>query len=363
MKLIIFSDIQFNNWGEFAVTMPNGLNSRFQDQLNALDTVFEFAKQQKNGDDVLLVHNGDLFESMTEKIDKQVFLTVYEKFAEFSKNEIPVVLLIGNHDWVDKTETSHMVEPFKEIENVLVVSAVGRQEIGGTSLSFIPYTRDNFKGKVTSLMNRAKSKSNYLFTHQGVNGAKVGPRDIPLKDTYSPEEFGTGVFNIVFNGHYHKHQRWGNFWIVGSPVQKDFGEREDRKGFLFLDTGVNPNDPQFIDVTIAPRFFKIQVNKAEDLCAPAGCCHKDFLWVVSTDVSREQIIEFVLTTQLDLTNVRIEIEQKREQRTRTDISLNMAIEDQVQRAIEFMQHQLGKAALDKDILVSMAMDYYRRSQT
>ncbi len=364
MKIIVFSDIQLNNWQEFSRTLPNGRNSRFQDQLNVLEHIFTYALAQKNGDDVLLVHNGDLFESMTEKIDKQVFLAAYEMFSQFSKNDIPVILLTGNHDWIDKTETAHMVEPFKEIENVVVVDKDVRQVVGDTSLNFIPYTRSNFKNKVAALASKATSKLNYLFTHQGVSGAKVGPRDVLLKEAYSPEDFGTRVFDVVFNGHYHKPQRWGNFWIIGSPVQKDFGERNDRKGFLFLDTLKDPKLPVYEQLD-APRFFKSQVDTLAQLqiCAsPRSVREQDFLWIISTELTEAAIKGELERMGHNLAHVRIEIEQKREQRTRTDISLNMALDEQVRRAVEYLQHQLNKENLDRDILVAMAVDLCKRGQ-
>ena len=45
-----------------------------------------------------------LFESLTENIDKATFPSVYDEFVEFSKNGIVVVLLVGNHDWLDRTK-------------------------------------------------------------------------------------------------------------------------------------------------------------------------------------------------------------------------------------------------------------------
>lgn len=369
MRIVCYSDIQYNNWEEFSKTLPNGLNSRFQDQLNVQDEIFEFAKAQKaTGDDVLLIHTGDLFESLTEKISKQVFLNVFDKFATFSKEGIPIILLVGNHDWLDKTETSHIIEPFREIENVLIVDKSMVQYVDNVALGFIPYTSKDFRERVKDVRNEITESSHwpefkYLFTHQGVNGAKVGPRDIILKSEYSHYDFCIDFFNVVFNGHYHKMQVYeAGFVIVGSSIQKDFGERGDPKGFWLLDTKADPQRPKYYK-TSSPKFFKVQINDIKDLeyihSNAMFVSERDFLWVLSSGPKEDEIREVLKTPNQD--HIRIDIEQRKEQRTRTDISLNMAVEDQIRRAIEFMLHQSGKE-LDADKLVSIAMELYRRSQ-
>ncbi len=363
MKIIVYSDIQFNAWSEFSKILPNGLNSRFQDQLNVQDEIFEFAKNQKDGDDVLLIHTGDLFESMTEKISKQVFLEVYERFSKFSKENIPVILLVGNHDWIDRTETSHMIEPFKEIENILIVDKPEVQTIDRTCLCFMPYTGRDFKKEIGNIKEQIGYQGDlkYLFSHQGVSGAKVGPRDVPLKHEYTYHDFGVDYFDLIFNGHYHKMQIFGSgFIIVGSPIQKDFGERNDPKGFWFLDTKVKPRRPNYIK-THSPNFFKIQIDEMSQLEGKLVEKNEDFLWIVAMGLKETEIKNDLFVKGYNLNNVRIDIEEKKELRTRTDISLNMTVEDQFKRAVEYMLHQSG-LELDMDKTLLKLQDLFHRSQ-
>jgi len=141
VKIIVFSDIQFNPWPEFSKVLSTGLNSRFQDQLNVLEEVFNHAIVLSRSDDVILVHTGDLFESMTEKIDKSTFLTVFAKFRKFSEMGILTFLVVGNHDWLDKTETSHILEPFDALENVVVIDSPLTLRPFDVGVAFVPYTR------------------------------------------------------------------------------------------------------------------------------------------------------------------------------------------------------------------------------
>ena len=353
MKAIVYSDAQFNPWKEFSRILPNGRNSRLQDQLDAQNEVF---KNCISINAHLLIHTGDLFESLTEKIDKVTFLTVYDKFVEFSKSGVVVVLIVGNHDWLDRTEKEHILEPFKEIQNIIVVDTPRVEQIGDTSFCFMPYTRMGFNEKIDEVSRIARnSKLRYLFTHQGVRGAKTGPRDTILKDEYSLIDFKTGNFDLVFNGHYHKPQTMGNnFIIVGSLVQKDFGEREDNKGFWVLDTETRA--ALFTENT-SPKFYKMELRKGEKFSPPEKfSTDKDFLWLITEEalVTEESIIKELLEDG----RVRIDIEISRlRQKPRTEISINMGIEEQL---TSYVKHV--KTDLNKEKLVGIGIDKWKRSQ-
>jgi len=354
MKIVTYSDAQFNNWKEFSRILPNGRNSRLQDQLNAQNEVFENCISINAH---LLIHTGDLFESLTEKIDKVTFLTVYDKFVEFSKSGVVVVLIVGNHDWLDRTEKEHILEPFKEIQNIIVVDAPRVEQVGDTSFCFLPYTKVELTEKIVELARISRnSERRYLFTHQGgIQGAKVGPRDTILKGDYSLIDFKVGNFDLVFNGHYHKPQTMGNnFIIVGSLVQKDFGEREDNKGFWVLDTETRA--ALFTENT-SPKFYKMELRKGEKFSLPEKfSIDKDFLWLITEEalVTEESIIKELL----EGSRVRIDIEISRlRQKPRTEISINMGIEEQLTSYVNY-----SKTDLNKGKLVGIGVDKWKRSQ-
>jgi len=355
LKLVIFSDIQFNEWKEFSRILPDGLNSRFNDQLQVLDEVFQFSIKNKAD---ILIHTGDLFETLTERISKKVFLEVYDKFAEFSKNGIVTILLVGNHDWLDKTESDHLLAPFSEISNVVIVDKERVELAGDIALCFIPNTKQDFNRKVYQITKQLSgARLKYLFSHQGVSGVKTGPRDVPLKEDYSIADFKPAYFDLIFNGHYHKPQRMGsNLVIVGSPLQKDFGEREDGKGFLFLDTEKEPRKPIYVE-THGPKFYKVEVNGKEELNLPKGFSSTDFLWVVSNNSA---IYDLPLLKELG-DRVRIDVQTERVATLRTDISINMSIEEQIRRYVGQSIENWKQFDLDKEKLTDMGIEKYRRS--
>jgi DNA repair exonuclease SbcCD nuclease subunit len=284
-------------------------------------------------------------------------LVVYEQFVDFSKSGIPVVLLVGNHDWLDRTETGHILDPFKEIEGVTVVDEVWSDHIDNIGLSFVPHSRSGFRDGISNLVSKRSLynlKYNYLFTHQGVSGAKTGPRDVSLKDEFSVSDFRSDFFSLIFNGHFHKVQLMSNnFIIAGSPIQRDFGEREDEKGFWFLDTEVDPLIPSFIK-THAPRFFKIEHKKGQAIKLPGEFSEIDWLWLVSNDVS---IINSPVFGPIS-DRVRFDIVESKEVKLRSDIKISMSIEDQIRKYVELTSTE----GLDKELLVEMGVDKWVRSK-
>jgi DNA repair exonuclease SbcCD nuclease subunit len=353
MRIIIESDAQFNPWKEFSKILPNGRNSRLEDQLNAQSEIFKYSVDVGAN---ILVHNGDLFDALTEKIDKTTFLAVYNLFVDFSEKGVIVVLNVGNHDWITRAEENHIIEPFREIKNVLVVDKPHIEIIDDVCLSFVPSTRTDFQKKVQEVLYTKVGFKKYLFTHQDVTGAKSGPRDMPLKFKYAADDFCPNYFDLVFNGHFHKPQ-WlkSNFIIIGSPIQKDFGERADAKGFWFLDTDEAPKNPKFIE-TNAPRFFKIEISKEE--FAEKGLANRlpkeyvkerDFLWILtdSTRISESPLIS---------DKVRLDLQEEDEFKLRCNININMAIEDQITSYVRMKENKLDIARL-----IQMGIDKWKRS--
>lgn len=350
MKIVTYSDIQFHPWREFSRILPSGRNSRLEDQLNVQDEIFKFSVE--NNID-LLVHTGDLFEELSQKIDKEVFLSVFSKFVEFSKKTIPVILLAGNHDQLTKIDTGlHILEPFKEIKNVVVIDKTTIETIDDIDLCFIPYKRSNFAEEVKNIVTLSSSKNRYLFSHQSVSGAKIGSRDFVLKDNILKADFLPNEFTIIFNGHYHKAQMLlDNFIVVGSPLQKDFGERLDSKGFWVFDTNKSIKDIEFIE-THAPRFFKIETSD-DVIRFPKPFSNKDFLWVTS---SNEQIINSPQITLLG-SRVRLDIQRRKEVKLRSEIKLGMDVKDQLKSYI-----QMIKPELDESKLLQIGLDKWKKAE-
>lgn len=136
--------------------------------------------------------------------------------------EIPIYLIVGNHDLVNEKGKEHALNYLSPY--VSLVSSIVEVE----GLTLIPYMSD-VSALETSLSKFRKGS--ILVMHQGFLGAQMGEY---VKDDSSinPELFKD--FTVI-SGHYHKHQQIGTVTYIGSPYTITFTEAHDGpKGFLVL---------------------------------------------------------------------------------------------------------------------------------
>lgn len=339
MKIVIFSDIHFHEWREFSKVLPTGRNSRFQDQLNVLDRIFEYSAAKQID---LIVFLGDLFESIGISISKNVFLTVFDIIRAYQdKFGIPLRLVVGNHDWIDKTETKTIVEPFNELQLVKVISNIEKVDLDNNiSLVFCPFRR-NFAELVDKIL--VNDKKTILFTHQELKGAVVGSHELDLGIGVDVEKLKK--FWWVFNGHYHKRQRVGkNVLIVGSPLQRDFGDRGEVKGFYVLD--IKNEELNFIEID-APKFFKIDMTVGEAI--PENYRKgKDFLWLITKPSYLEK-------GDIEGEYIRIEAVAENKIERRSEISYMDSVNEMLRKYVDVANTE----GLNKSKLVKMGLEWYK----
>jgi DNA repair exonuclease SbcCD nuclease subunit len=158
----------------------------------------------------------------------------------------------------------------------------------------------------------------------------------------------------VFNGHYHKPQKLTpNFYIIGSTIQKDFGERGEWKGYRILDTDTGVVNS--IEIEESPRFFKYEIpaDVTERGMAVGGIREIDFVWIHS----KVPIDEIEMRKGFNTPNIRITVEsQKKEIKPRSDLNISMDVKTQLNLYIQVQKTKLvGKRLLD------MGTDIYGRS--
>lgn len=277
MRLLFFSDIHMHNWTQFARTLPGGLNSRLNDQLGVILDLSEEA-QKRSVDAVLFL--GDLFHSRV-RVDVDVFFHTWEMIQGNLAPSVPeVVMLVGNHDQNTKDGTVHSLAPFQSIGNVRVVDQPTRFTLGTLQVTAIPFLED--LKEFEALAQKTEPCDLFLF-HQGLDEATVGAYEVTIKGEVPVASLPVDRARLCLGGHYHKHQ-WvrKNVAYIGSPLQLDFGERNEEKGFLYVDTA--DWTTEFIP-TKAPRF---RLFNSVDEYRKARPSEKDF---VRVGASAEEIEE------------------------------------------------------------------------
>lgn len=238
---VITADIHCANYKQFSTIDSDGRNTRFLECVKVLSEIYKYARE-KHCDRVFIL--GDLFHTRG-KIDT----VIYDYVFDFLKvnNDFRTYLVVGNHDQAVKNGSVHSLRPFKELPHIEVI------DIPKTinNILFLPYQEH--------LNLSILTPAEYLMGHAGLAGAIVGASNYTIGETLTLKHLKN--YKKAFLGHFHKYQILGNAYIPGSPLQHTSGEREDLKGFFYVN---NTYDIKFVE-TAAPKFKVIEVADPADV--------------------------------------------------------------------------------------------------
>lgn len=289
MRLIHFSDLHLgiDNYG--TLDPDSGLSTRVHDFLGGLDTIVDRAIDEQF--DVVLFA-GDAFKN------RDPSPTLQREFARrilrLARADIPIVIVIGNHDMPNVLSRATPVEIYqvleipgvhvcRSIESLTVSTRSGPLQV--VALPWIPRSgllgvqqyRDlddqELDRETPRLVSEAiadalsrldPSRPAVLLAHVSLQGATLGvEQSIMLgKDiTVGRDDLHARQFDYVALGHIHKHQVIGTHPPVvyaGSPERIDFGEERESKGYVVVEIvdGADSRDTSFEFVELAARRFE-----------------------------------------------------------------------------------------------------------
>lgn len=207
---------------------------------------------------------GDLFQSRTAQT-LDVLLSVHDALLAAHRSGIRVTLAEGNHCKVDQEALRGYCHVFDQHPDVAVVDDFLTLEdpAWDFALHMMSYFPEDgsFSQRLQALVagGLTKGKLNYLYIHEGVNGALAtpAPQELPAH-IFSP-------FDRVFAGHYHNRAVVPGTRIeyIGSSRQFNFGEDEE-KGYTILYTD---GSSEFVRNRANLRYRTLDVA-AEDVDTP-----------------------------------------------------------------------------------------------
>lgn len=178
---------------------------------------------------------GDLFLSRAAQT-LDILLTIHDCLLTAAEQGTRVILANGNHDLVNQEAVRGYCHIFDQHPNVLVADHYVTLPIGDGQyaiLHIIPYFPEDgsFSEKLAEVKRNGidPSKKNFLYLHEGINGALSQPSEKELPANIFDE------FERVFVGHYHNRCVIPKTRIeyIGSSRQHNFGEDEE-KGYTVL---------------------------------------------------------------------------------------------------------------------------------
>ncbi len=180
-----------------------------------------------------IVIGGDLFLSRASQT-LDILMTVHNCLLCASGGGISVILANGNHDLINQESIFGYCNIFSEHPDVTVVGEYLSMTFGDNNyLHIISYFPED--GKFIKVLNDVKKQSivkgakNFLYIHEGVNGALSTPAEKEVPANIFTE------FDWVFAGHYHNRcvVPNSNVEFIGSSRQHNFGE-DEAKGYTIL---------------------------------------------------------------------------------------------------------------------------------
>jgi DNA repair exonuclease SbcCD nuclease subunit len=204
------------------------MNTRLKGQEELLYRIRDSAKEHEVD---LIVFNGDLFHTHGT-LHSSVLQVAFRGFSALAK-AAPVILLTGNHDVADKEGRISSIEWLSAIPGVDVVPMHEQvhRRIYGVPLSFFSFTES--KKDLQNFLNRCPDDS-IVFIHQGVKG--MSGTDFVLQSEILDDTIVPNTIRRIFTGHYHRHANSKHITVVGSPMQFNWSDMYNEKGWLIIDT-------------------------------------------------------------------------------------------------------------------------------
>ncbi|NLF00029.1 MAG: exonuclease SbcCD subunit D [Anaerolineales bacterium] len=269
-----------------------GVSERVQDFLKRFDEAIDYGLEH---DVDLVVFAGDAFKNRNPSPTYQRAFA--RRIMRLVDAQVPVVLLVGNHDLPTMTQQASSVDIFHILDVPYVL--VGREERlhvlqtrrGPVQVATVPYpvrqrllTRDEFRGLSISQLDKAlegivgemieslrakldPALPSVLTAHLSVSGASFGSeRSVMIgRDAVTAKSvLADPAWDYVALGHIHKHQsiNGGSYPSIvysGSLERIDFGEEGQPKGFCWVELARGQTTWEHVPLN-ARRFVTIKAD-------------------------------------------------------------------------------------------------------
>ncbi|MFC1911925.1 exonuclease SbcCD subunit D [Chloroflexota bacterium] len=273
MKILHFADLHLGVETYGRTDPATGLSSRFADFLSTFDRVVDYALENRVD---LVLFCGDTYKT------REPGQTQQREFARrinrLSSNNIPVFLLVGNHDLPNAIGRATATEIFDtlSIKNVYVSNRPDVYPIatasGTVQIASLPWPRksalltreetknldfDQIKERLQEALTRAieidVSKLDptlpaILAAHVWVTGSTIGSEKmmtIGQEQALLLSNVANPAFDYVALGHIHRHQVLAEnppVVYAGSLERLDFSDEDNEKGFYLVDIEAEETD-------------------------------------------------------------------------------------------------------------------------
>ena len=256
MRFAFVADIHLSKYGTDKIEESSNLPERLHSIMCSLESVAMHCLAE--GIDNLVI-GGDVFhgKSVIYSLAQNLFLKFLKKYTD---KGLTFYVIDGNHDLSGKgKDVVSALYTLKGFEGVHWIPA--GETLAVEDILFVPYSYE-----VADIVKKNRAK--VLISHFGLSEAELSSglsivSDVSAKDLREK-------YQLVLLGHYHKPQEiiGQNFrlFYVGSLIQLDWGEKNEEKRFLVVDS--KTLDVESIPITAYLKHVEIilqEDNKEEAL--------------------------------------------------------------------------------------------------
>jgi len=313
MKFLYTADIHLSGYSQDKIVnnLPERLNS-IQNVLN------EMATYCIEHDISTFVIGGDTLhgKSLIHALAQSIMLDFFRKYQK----ELEFIILDGNHDLGGRGEGA--ISALKSLDNEPNVMRIGETTTIGDIL-FVPY----HPGMVKDIKS---NKSKYLISHFGLSEGILNSGMSIISDLSITDL--AGRYKYVLLGHYHKPQSIEReditLYYVGSPIQIDWGEKNEEKRFLVVDTETEYIES--IPTTGYTKYCEFTITNED----------KDEVIKVAEQLKSEgHFVKLIMEETLDTSGMDdfIVIDRREKDITNRGITTSMSMEDKLRRFLEIKE--------------------------
>jgi DNA repair exonuclease SbcCD nuclease subunit len=341
MRFAFIADIHLSRYGQDKVEDQTNLPERLSSIKNAL---YEVAQYCINNNVFTIIIGGDVLhgKSIIHAIAQDIMIQYFKDWAHL----ITFYVIDGNHDLSGKgSDVVSALRPLEDISNVNWVSFKDTHQIENENILLVPYSY-NVPEEVKY------NKSRILISHFGLSEGVLNSgmsivSNISMKDLQ-------GKYELVLLGHYHKPQEITmhgvRLFYVGSLIQLDWGERQDEKRFLIVDSDTLQVDS--IPITNYKKHIQIEItsdNKDEAIKQARQAKEAG------------DHVKVIMKETVDLSDIKGEfnvIDKTDRDITDRGITSNMSTEDKLKRYLEIKEIPEDK----HDLYMQIAMEIIRKGE-
>jgi exonuclease SbcD len=182
-----------------------------------------------------VVHAGDVFHHVRPKIKP---LVVFQRgLLRLREEGIPVIIISGNHDAPKSFSSTSPFRLFEDLRGVHIAQRYEyeRIEVGDHYFHCIPFCLEP-QDYLTEFEKIERSGRDVLVMH-GLVESLANRKMRSVGEHELLDSFLKSDFDYIALGHFHgQAQLSRNAWYSGSLEYFNFGEAQDRKGMLLVDT-------------------------------------------------------------------------------------------------------------------------------